>query len=500
MAIEKRPWLCLGLLAVAFVMNAGSSCQPDGAPLLAPDHSDASPTAGSTLLARLVHITDPHIIDEESPARFAGAHNLVMSAWRPWESYSTQLLDGIIRTTNAIHASGQTIDFVITTGDACDNLQHNELAWFLALMDGGPIDPLSGIDDRPADARPAPSRDPHAAFEAQGIYRRSVHGDSPSIPWYALLGNHDVFSIGVFPIAIAWDGHPVGQLPLPLRPGIWLPVWLDPLGPVAHGRVTPAMPGPPALLEPPTPVPVVHERAFFDRPQFIDALRSTQTEPVGHGFGPIDGPPWYSVGPVPGLRLIGLYTSQIPRPIAEIPNHTGCILADQLDWLETQLTAADTAGELVIIASHHPSGDLELLHGSAVGPTEFRELLERHPCVTLHLAGHHHRNRVANRGGYLEIETCSTLDWPQEARLIEIWHEPTGETLIRYETFNHLDERWTRLGDDPLRQLRSDAFEMVRGKPGPQARTLSAPPSADPRQSIDPAGTARDRHGFVRLP
>ena len=109
------------------------------------------------------------------------------------------------------------------------------------------------------------------------------------------------------------------------------------------------------------------------------------------------------------------------------------------------------------MATHHPSAALSPLPRSEVSPEEFRGVLHEYPNVVLHLAGHRHRNRVTDQGGYLEIETCSTLDLPQEGRLIEIWQDSTDRSVIvTYEMFSHLDDNLPILGDDPLQLLRRE--------------------------------------------
>ena len=100
--------LCLVLL----LLSPGCAPDLDLPDVLLPARaSEPADRAGWTLVARIAQISDLHIMDEESPARFAGAHDITSSAWRPYESYSTQLLDGTIRAINRIHASGRTIDF-----------------------------------------------------------------------------------------------------------------------------------------------------------------------------------------------------------------------------------------------------------------------------------------------------------------------------------------------------------------------------------------------------
>ena len=478
----------LGIAGIALFL-ASAACETD-LPVLLPART--SPTAelqGYELLARFAHVTDTHVVDEESPARFAGAHELVSPAWRPYEAYSTQLLDGILRTVNRIHASGRTIDFLLHTGDACDNSQSNELAWVLGVFDGGEINPLTGPDDRPIESRPNPLLDPHATFTAQGLYRRGVHGDLPSIPWYSILGNHDRYAIGVFPIfQDAW-GRRTAPLPLAQRPGVVLPAVFDPLALFAHGNVTPAEPGPPCLVDLPRFVWPNPGRAYFDRREYIRAMFDTATEPAGHGFSGPDGRSWYSVSLSADLRLIGLDTTAAAYAIEGFVYSEGSILPEQVAFLRAELDAARDRGELVIVATHHPSGSLWDGYGSALIGSSFRALLAEYDNVVLHIAGHGHHNAVMDRGGYLEIETCSTLDAPQEGRLIEVWRNPAdGSLAIAYEMFSHLNDDLPTLGDDPLRPLREDARRLAHGAPDGSARII--PPEMAPMIETSPADAA----------
>jgi 3',5'-cyclic AMP phosphodiesterase CpdA len=490
----------IGLVGLV-VFAAGLGCGGEQALLLPADASGDGGLDGLTLVARIAHITDTHLVDEQSPARFAKAHVFTGSAWRPYEAYSAQLLDGIIRTVNRIHASGRKIDFLLHTGDACDNVQSNELAWFIAVMEGGAVDPLSGPDDRAAQDRPDPTRDPHASFIAQGLYRTGTHGELPSVPWYIVPGNHDRYAVGVLPIVQWSDGSRTAPLPLERRPGLWLPLQLDPLSCFAYGRVTPADPGPPGLLDTPRYVEPNQTRAYFDEVEFVEALMMTATEPVGHGFVGLTGgtprvqrssPAYYSLSPVAGVRLIGLDTTDLADVSPGGFYEEGTLSRVQLAFLRNELEAALEREEIVIVASHHPSPSLLPSRGSEVAGDEFRTLLNAYPNVALHLAGHKHRNRVTNWGGYLEIESCSTLDLPQEGRLIEIWRDDVGcKLVISYEMFSHLDESLPALGDDPLRELRQDAWDIARGDKSASARlkrfdASGAAPSGDPddRRSV----------------
>ncbi len=473
------------------------SCDSGNGIHLPARQSEPFDTAGLTLVARIIHVSDTHVVDDQSPARFAGAQIFTRSAWRPYEAYSTQLFDGILRASNRIHASGRAVSFVIHTGDACDNSQTNELAWFTGVFDGEMIDPLTGPDDRPPDARPDPALDPHAPFQAQGLYRTGVHGDAASILWFSVFGNHDAYAIGVFPIFEDADGLRTAPLPLEDRPDILLPGELNPLAALAYGNVTPALPGPPEFLGLPRAIEPNPDRAFFNKREFIQAMFDTITEPAGHGFtDPNDGPSWYSISPVPGLRLIGLDTCDPAHQVPGFFYHDGSILSEQISFLRAEMAAAQQRDELVVVASHHPSESLMAVYGTATIGAEFQALLNEYPNVIVHLAGHTHRNRVWERGGYVEIETCSTLDDPQEARVVEIWRgETTADVAIAYEMFSHLDDALPPMGDDPLRALRAEAREIAKSA-ADSSRLNRGPglPASDRRE------TELDRHGVFIAP
>ena len=485
------------LIFLAVIPLTGVYCGvPDSAILLPADQSEIPANSQAELIVRLAQITDTHAIDTESPARFTEAYFVTSSAWRPYEAYSLQMLDGVIRTANRIHASGRTIDFLLHTGDACDNSQTNELDWFLTVMDGGEIDPLSGLDDRAAADKPDPLLDPYATFEAQGLYQKDVHGALNSIPWYFTIGNHDHYAVGVLPFFENASGRRSAPVPLPNRPGVLLPTALDPTSAWAAGRVTPADPGPPRIFEWPQYVEPNPERAYFEKPELVEALDGTLTGPTGHGLNERTSEGyWYSVQLKPGLRLIGLDTTDRRYAIAMAFYDEGAMSRRQFDFLREELDRAAADGELVIVASHHPGSSLKRYAGTEVDAAELRALLNEYPNVLLHLAGHKHRNRVIDRDGYLEIETCSTLDPPREGRLIEIWRdEAAGEYIVSYEMFSGLDDSLPALGEDPLHALREQVVSI----------DSSDKTAAQRQQRFDPSGTesrgeSGDRAGRYRL-
>ncbi len=416
---------------------------------------------GFALVTRFAHLSDAQVLDEESPARFAPLDSIFAYSWRPQEAYSAQVLDGMVRAINRMHAAGQTIDFMVHTGDATDNNHLIEWRWFLETLDGNTVDPLSGVDDRPADMRPPALLDPHHAFDAAGLYHQGVHGPLDTVEWYAVLGNHDHFAVGNFAIVERSDGRRVAPVPLPPLFNAFLPAALNPQSVTGFAPITPANPGPPRLFnfrEPVTPNP---ERIFLNINEIMTLHQDTTSTPAGHGFDDdAVERSWYAVSPMPKLRLVVLDTSQILDELPAFPYFAGSILNNQQAFLISELHAAERNGQWVIIASHHPSQDLSANVGSQVVSEQLRAVLSNSDRVVLHVAGHTHRHRVIDRGGYLEIETASTLDYPQEGRVIELYESADGtEAIARYDVFSHLPT--AAPSDDPLYALRSEAYRRA---------------------------------------
>ena len=95
-------------------------------------------------LARLVHLTDAHVMDASSPARVPFLARLgppLQSTFRPQEALTAQVLRGAINAVRAFHPA-----LVIQGGDLIDNDQSNELDHALALLNGGRVHPGSGPD------------------------------------------------------------------------------------------------------------------------------------------------------------------------------------------------------------------------------------------------------------------------------------------------------------------------------------------------------------------
>jgi len=490
----RKKSLLHGVLALAALVFGGAGCyeaEPPGA-----------------LWLQFALITDTHCLDDESPARVVRLADLFSSAWRPQEAYSTQTLDATLRVLNAYHegvlAPQRKLDFLLHLGDAVDNAQNNELAWFLEVMHGNVVLPESGDIEGPQ--RPVePAQNPKLAFDAVGL--------SPEIPWYIAHGNHDSMCVGVFRIDRV--GPPqdwTAGLLAPVAEAVGLHDIDDELN-----RLSPTVDMSPAVIlgdmdvaKPNTgeldfdqlaagEIPADPARHFVDRAQ----LRDAYSLPVLR----------YSVRPkadVP-IRLVVLDT--VAFDVFEgVPYDTGIMTREQFDrFLRPEVEAARRAGEWVVIVSHHPSSDFDVLRPvQRVSTFEFRRYLASQPNVLAHLCGHTHRNRVDMVEGaypYPEIETDSILDYPQEARILGIYHqEETGQFHIQSTMVSHMDdptvlsaESYRRACLMSDRQPAPDAFEK---RFGVDANNLFPPEAPVNQQMLAPAeraGRLQDRDFSITL-
>ena len=109
---------------------------PGGDPAAGPAPAAA---AGRPLLC-LVHLTDVQLADVQSPTRceflnryFADPRYAeIIPVQRPQEALTAHAVDAMLRTVNALHgpATGAPLRLAVTTGDAIDNAQWNELQAF----------------------------------------------------------------------------------------------------------------------------------------------------------------------------------------------------------------------------------------------------------------------------------------------------------------------------------------------------------------------------------
>ncbi len=421
---------------------------------------------GRALLC-LAHITDLQLADVQSPTRFeflnAGfadpRYAEIVPVQRPQEALTWQAVDATIRTLGAVHgpATGLPLHLAVTTGDAIDNAQWNELKAFLALFDGGQVSPDSGGPDHegvqsvhwpgdifwrpdgPGPGGPDFFRREYGFPHYPGLLRRALREFSAaglSVPWLSCFGNHEALNQGV--------GIQTPDLAAALT-GARKPTGLA--ADFDHDRALELFTQhPEAFLSGPfrhvTPDPL---RRAISRRDFVDAHLRSGSRPFGHGFGErnrLDGTAYYAYD-TPAVRFITLDTNCLAGGAA------GCLDRQQASWLESRLTEVHSAyrgsdgsevrtphqDRLVILASHHGTGTLNNTRGAHAGPggeplvgaADLLALLHRFPNVVLWLNGHTHTNTVRARPdpadparGFWEVTTCAVVDWPCQTRVVEL--------------------------------------------------------------------------------
>lgn len=438
----------------------GAPLAPETRTDIMPATYDFSVVTGKKKLLNFFAMTDIHITDKESPSQVIYLQQLVYpaplpgkyaalgthpwgfmtSAYSPVMLYTPQVLDAAIQTVNALHKTNP-VDFGISLGDVCNSAQYNELRWYVDVMDGQVVAPSSGAH---AGEKTIDYQKP---FQAAGLDK--------SIPWYQTLGNHDHFWIGSIP----FDGprkdlrqSPVADTVIATgdvlydaagninKQDYYMGV-LD--GSTPYGTIV----GAGAVSDFKTPPKVVADpdRRVLAKSEWISEFFKTTTSPAGHGFNLVDpaqGKDFacYSFIPKSTLPLKVIVLDNTQRDDDGSSDIHGYGFLDQArwTWLKNELAAGDTAGQLMIIASHIPIGvSLAGTHmewwpdpQNAVTLQGLLAELQSHPNLLMWIAGHRHVNTVkafvspdpvnAPEKGFWQVETSSLRDFPQQLRMFEI--------------------------------------------------------------------------------
>lgn len=404
------------------------------------------------------HITDAHLVDEESPARLVAAESYlevlgVRSAFHPQEDLTVQVLDAMVRTFNSIDHE-QPLDFLLNSGDNVDNAHELELKWFLTALEGGEIDPDSGTNQDPLSG---PNNDANDPFIAGGLHK--------TIPFYGAMGNHDIMLQGNVPVAMREIYNSIVQKYLEFM------VIHNPTGNHSNAVITPkTTPPDPEELKAGEITPDTRRRGLTGK-EFIKLhLQYQTTRPVlgfprnllGREFG------YYSVKPKSGvpIKMIVLDTT------CRLGSLLGVLDKTQYDeFLIPELERAKQENELVMLVAHHPSGSITplplfeaelnsrygrndnirgLIHElvaemqsreTYISRDDLQETLKSYPNVFLYVTGHTHNNKVEHIGesghGYWEITTSSLLTYPQQSRLLEVVYEGNGTGAVHTSMIDH---------------------------------------------------------------
>jgi metallophosphoesterase (TIGR03767 family) len=354
-------------------------------------------------LAYFGQVSDFQLADEESPARVEFldlAGSPVEAAFRPWEALEPFIDDATIRQVNAFaaaapvasgDASRAAMEFAIDTGDSADSQQLNETEWVRTLLEGGALDPNSGIDPSGYTHPLCPAVGVPSAAEAakytgvqdyddyaEGLAPYFYDPDDPrgaasgwpqypglmdraqqqftaaglGVPSYVAFGNHDGLVQGNQSANASFEQIATGCLK-PMEGAVSSLPGIGSLTPAALEGLLLSNPTATALV-PPDP-----DRRYVSKAQYKQVFLEG-SQPDGHGFARVDpgqnaasggAAGYYSFVPVPGLRMISLDTvceGGVTGPCAD-----GNVDDPQFRWLEGELKAATAADQLVILFSHH---------------------------------------------------------------------------------------------------------------------------------------------------
>lgn len=413
-------------------------------------------------LAYFGQLSDFQLADEESPSRVEfldppnGTQLPFNAAWRPWEALEPQIDDAAIRQLDSFTAASpiqqgngarRKMDFALDTGDSADSQQLNETEWVRTLLEGGtlnpnsginpvgyvhPLCPLAGVPGAAEAARYTGVQDFHDYVEGTqpsfydpndvrgffagwpsypGLMDRAQQPFSAagvSVPTYVAFGNHDGLVQGNQAANGAFEQIGTGCLK-PMAP---IPNQTDLAG--VLGSLTPenvlamlATDPDKVALVPPDP-----KRQYVSKAQYEQVfLNGKQAD--GHGFAYIDPEQkaasngtagYYAWSPVPGFRFVALDT--VSEGGIAGPSADGNLDDPQFQWLRSQLAAATAAKQLVVIFSHHAIASLTSQVPDEAAP----------PCTVNDAHGHD-----LNPGCDLDPRSSSPIHLGQD--LVDLLHQ-----------------------------------------------------------------------------
>ena len=388
-------------------------------------------------LVRFFSISDMHLRDKESPAQaiYWGYTGLIPQpmAYSGTMLYTTQILDATIRTVNELHKK-TPFDFGISLGDECHATQHNELRWFIDVLDGKVVTPSSG------DNAGSHSIDYQRPYKAAGLNKE--------IPWYAVMGNGDRFWYGFLTpngyIRHTILGRKVLNLGNPFTStlgansrGFYMGV-ID--GKTPYGTIVGV--GPQADFKRPPKIPADDEsRRSLSKKSWMGEFFKSSSHPKGHGFTRRcreRGMACYTFRPKSKMPILCIVLDDLENrstpanPQNPGQNH-GFLDAKRYRWLIRELDKGQAQGKLMIVMAHIAVGvEPPIPSAGWLDPVFEANLvakLHTYPNLLMWVCGHYHRNNVTPvpspdsshpELGFWVVETASLLQFPQQFRTFRI--------------------------------------------------------------------------------
>ena len=436
-----------------------------------------APAPNAARLAAFFSISDIHITDKESPAEVLafgwnapfGTAGLLSQAYSPVVLSTTHVLDAAVRTVNALHQESP-FHFGLSLGDAANSSQHNELRWFIDVLDGKQITPSSGAH---LGAGTIPYQKP---YQAAGLDR--------SIPWYEVIGNHDQYWMGVAPatekVRAAQTGSGVLNMSKDIfnanateGAGVYVGV-VD--GTTRYGQVIKAG-ATNRFASPPTVAADPSRRALATAASttsnYMREFFNTTSSPAGHGFTQANlesNSACYTFEPVANLPLKVIVLDDTCKSVGPTGGPlyygSGWIDASRHAWLTNELQKGQDSGQLMILAAHipvNPQTDLfdtkpepQFYPGSYQSDAQLIATLHNYPNLVLLIAGHRHKNTITPmpspdpahpERGFWEVETPSLRDFPQQLRTFDIRRNTDNTVSIVTTDVDPQVEEGTPAGD-----------------------------------------------------
>lgn len=440
----------------------------------------------ANVVLRLLHVSDVHVLDSASPARSEWIQERADDPqWRPFlhmhRPYDPLANWGAAAMVESIrNAPELNVDVAIATGDCIDNGQRNELDAFLALLDGGsfafpycgPLSPdwreriMQGrSSDReweywdPSSARPDAWKQRHRFPVVPDLLAASskpIVSSGFGLPWLGVLGNHDVMRQGTTISTAALESIAVSDVKsFGHSPALdftrLMDQYLEEPEVFSDGGIRFSLPGD-------------ANRRIVTTQEFVEshAVR-------GRGFpsGQTTDRGDYFVDHASGVRIIVLDTN---HPSGD---HQGSVGADQLDWLDERL--GESRSRPVVLASHHGRAALINTYREPRRlAADVEHVIHRHGNVIAWLVGHRHINQIrpcldptGATPGFWEITSSSLIDWPNQARLVEVIRDSAGSLAIRTTMLDHPNTTWQDRGPGWLSALHRELaarFSRVYGR------------------------------------